>query len=937
MSPSERRGSLWVLVGVIVFVLTITGGYFLLEAPAERLFEDAYAERIEGSARSVATRLRQHAAAVLGQLGEIAARCAGPDGAAGVGCASELDRIRERAPSLVAGTGVFGAGGALLGPEGRHPWSPEELAAVRDACVRPASPGSSEVRLGAATFREGKGLALWAVLPRGSQGGVGAVALSLDLGREAGALVEDASPVAGGAVLVAQEDGGLLAVAAADRWQGVRSLAELLGPEWPLLLARLGPKGTAGEAVRVACSTGFGRVVGAMERVALPGGALIVGELAPVGSLDRGVRTVLLAGAVLVALALAGFVAAFAAWRRAGQVRDAALRESERWRQLAEHQGRDGRWRWLADGSATPMVFLSGSTIVAANRLAAESLADGNPQSFVGRDLLDFAAAEDRERIRQHVLGAGAESAPRRVTAARMVSAGGRRFLGEVTVSPARETAGGQLVAAWEEVGARPAGEATMAAVADAVPHALVLTDPSGNLVWANAAAMRASGELGGLRGRPLLWLIERSHRRGVLAGLARARRGKAAAGELRLAGPGGSAAALPFEALPVRSDDAVVGVLFVVPLVSAQREDGREQPAVARERALSELSASLSHRVRNNVQALLGLLEQLGSCEGAERTLALARSLVADSVEDLRRFFVAASRSDAGPLRPVRLGPVVERWAERARSGVPTNVRVTAKRDTLNDRARADAEQIALWLDVSLSSAVAAMPLGGAVEVTLEVGAQPGWVRLSFADTGQGAAGVELPTERQRFSSRTAARALGELVAARLGGRSGGTSRSGPRNRLWIELPLADEGVAAGDVARGAVRSGPLLLADDEEMVRMSLATALRGAGFDVVEARNGLEVVEKVLAAPARFALVVLDLVMPVMDGREALRRLRECAPALPVVVCTGYDPTGDDVLAAAAVLIKPFTISELLDKVAEFTGRAPSAGENGGNLPA
>ncbi len=117
--------------------------------------------------------------------------------------------------------------------------------------------------------------------------------------------------------------------------------------------------------------------------------------------------------------------------------------------------------------------------------------------------------------------------------------------------------------------------------------------------------------------------------------------------------------------------------------------------------------------------------------------------------------------------------------------------------------------------------------------------------------------------------------------------------------------------------------------------MIRISLATALRSATLKDVEAKNGLEVVERALAEPDRVALVALDLVMPVMDGREALRRLRDCAPTCPVVICTGYDPSGDEVLTTAAVLIKPFTIAEPLDRVAEFTGRQPVDGGNGGNL--
>ena len=50
---------------------------------------------------------------------------------------------------------------------------------------------------------------------------------------------------------------------------------------------------------------------------------------------------------------------------------------------------------------------------------------------------------------------------------------------------------------------------------------------------------------------------------------------------------------------------------------------------------------------------------------------------------------------------------------------------------------------------------------------------------------------------------------------------------------------------------------------------------------------------------------------------------------------MICTGYDPSGDEVLTAGAVLIKPLTIAELLDRVAEFAGQHPADGGNGGNL--
>jgi CheY-like chemotaxis protein len=188
---------------------------------------------------------------------------------------------------------------------------------------------------------------------------------------------------------------------------------------------------------------------------------------------------------------------------------------------------------------------------------------------------------------------------------------------------------------------------------------------------------------------------------------------------------------------------------------------------------------------------------------------------------------------------------------------------------------------------------------------------------------------------DREHFSSRRTAQALAELIATRHGGRSGSHARTGIGGRVWVELPgLAVPG-GAEEAARPPRRAGAVLVADDEETVRATLAAALREAGYDVVEAGNGLEVVEIVLQNPGRFALVVLDIVMPVMDGREALRRLREQAPEVPVVVSTGYDPSGDDTLAAAGVLIKPFSIEEFLAKVSELFGGGAGPRPGGGTM--
>jgi DNA-binding NtrC family response regulator len=106
------------------------------------------------------------------------------------------------------------------------------------------------------------------------------------------------------------------------------------------------------------------------------------------------------------------------------------------------------------------------------------------------------------------------------------------------------------------------------------------------------------------------------------------------------------------------------------------------------------------------------------------------------------------------------------------------------------------------------------------------------------------------------------------------------------------------------------------VLVVDDEELIRWSLAEHLRGEGYQVVEGVNGEEAVEKVRAhAPD---LVIMDLKMPVLDGLGAMRKMREEGLDVPVIVLTahgGVDSAVDATrLGASDYLAKPFDLREI-----------------------
>jgi two-component system KDP operon response regulator KdpE len=120
---------------------------------------------------------------------------------------------------------------------------------------------------------------------------------------------------------------------------------------------------------------------------------------------------------------------------------------------------------------------------------------------------------------------------------------------------------------------------------------------------------------------------------------------------------------------------------------------------------------------------------------------------------------------------------------------------------------------------------------------------------------------------------------------------------------------------------------SGRILVVDDEAQIRKFLGIALEASGFEVVEAANGAEGVAR--CATATPALVILDLGLPDMDGKEVVRRIREWSE-VPILVLSVRQSEAEKVAALDAgandYVVKPFGIAELLARVrALLRGRA------------
>jgi two-component system OmpR family response regulator len=127
-----------------------------------------------------------------------------------------------------------------------------------------------------------------------------------------------------------------------------------------------------------------------------------------------------------------------------------------------------------------------------------------------------------------------------------------------------------------------------------------------------------------------------------------------------------------------------------------------------------------------------------------------------------------------------------------------------------------------------------------------------------------------------------------------------------------------------------GAVPGERLLLVDDEDNLRSMLEAALRHSGFDVTAAANGREALDAV--PEAKPDLIVLDVMLPDLDGFDVCARLRSTGDRTPVLFLTARDATEDKVrgltMGGDDYLVKPFALDELVARINAVLRRTGNA---------
>ena len=376
---------------------------------------------------------------------------------------------------------------------------------------------------------------------------------------------------------------------------------------------------------------------------------------------------------------------------------------------------------------------------------------------------------------------------------------------------------------------------------------------------------------------------------------------------------------------------------------------------------AIGVLAGGVAHDM-NNILSGIMMLASLADVESESVTLA---SEDRDKILELCRRGRELTRSLLGFARkgkyrqaPVSLPQLVSEVVDIVARAAPKRIRFKLNLDQSVGPVEGDTDQLNSVVMNLCLNALDAIQGEGTVSVTCrrvlvapesseaQTELPPGrYVRVDFQDDGSGMDHETLERCREPFFTTKApgkGTGLGLSMAhGTIQSHGGALLIESSRERgttVSILLPEVEQRAGssypapAGHAQRG-LHSGTALLVDDEDLIRFAGKKMLERLGYEVLLASNGREALERCDERKGDLALVILDLVMPVMGGEDAFRALRAKYPSLKILLCSGHsrEAVANDLLSsgAAGFLQKPFASRHLQEAIEAALDSTESSG--------
>ncbi len=394
------------------------------------------------------------------------------------------------------------------------------------------------------------------------------------------------------------------------------------------------------------------------------------------------------------------------------------------------------------------------------------------------------------------------------------------------------------------------------------------------------------------------------------------------------------------------------LGLLVIGQDVTDHRELELRLYQAEKMEAVGRLAGGVAHDFNNQLACIMGWVEILGNeskdesavRECAERILQASRR-----AGDLTSQLLAYSRKGKYVTRPVDLHELVNEVTAILRRSVNKRITLKVNLNAPEFHTLGDSTQLGNAILNLALNARDAMPNGGTLAIRTErrqldqenaaaapYEIAPGtYVDLSVSDTGMG---MDADTQRRMFepffTTKDEGRGIGMGLAAVYGtvrshhGSISTRSSPGLGTSIHILLPITqievNESVAALKAEKGALSACNVIVVDDEEPVREVTTRLLTHLGCKVVNFGKGFDAIEHYRSQWSNVDIVVLDMIMPLLDGKSVFYALRQINPQVQVILASGYslDGAAQSLLdeGVCGFIQKPFTLLTLSDALSQ-----------------
>ncbi len=364
---------------------------------------------------------------------------------------------------------------------------------------------------------------------------------------------------------------------------------------------------------------------------------------------------------------------------------------------------------------------------------------------------------------------------------------------------------------------------------------------------------------------------------------------------------------------------------------------------------AVGQLAGGVAHDFNNMLTAIIGYGNLL------QRKMTNTPSLgkyvdhiiySAERAANLTSNLLAFSRKQPVKLQPVLLNDIVNKSRELLSRLVREDIKLRVITGG-NCVVHADSVQIEQIMMNLVTNARDAMPDGGRLTITSEriildekfirtngYGNLGPYARISVSDTGLGMDGkIRERIFEPFFTTKNTGKGTGLGLAIVYGiikqhnGYIDVHSKPDKGTTFRIYLPVIQENIVreeTPEISAPPIGSETILLAEDDPMVRNLAKSVLEEFGYQVIEAKDGAEAVEKFLSHRSSIQLLLFDVMMPEKNGKEAYNEIKKAQPEVKALFMSGYT---DDILSNSGIheenpnlIAKPFTQNILLQKVRE-----------------